>query len=86
MSVVGLLVVKPMSQMGQNRKSPPGDVMSALPPTADMQRLHRHVGFVPEAEVAASFDYLVGEHKQLRWKFDTERLSGLEIYDKIKFG
>ena len=57
-----------------------------LPSGADVVAVGQHVSTVPETEVAASFDDLVGEHKQLRWKFDTERLSGLEIYDKIKLG
>jgi hypothetical protein len=29
-----------------------------------MRRLHRHVGFVPKPDIAASFDHLVGAGEQ----------------------
>ena len=32
------------------------------------------------------FDHLVGERKQLRWNFESERLGGLEVGDEFEFG
>ena len=31
-------------------------------------------------------DHLVGERKQLRWNFESERLGGLEVGDEFEFG
>jgi hypothetical protein len=42
-----------MSLSGHKQKRLSLNGMSVLPPTADMRRLHRHVGFVPNAEVRA---------------------------------
>jgi hypothetical protein len=40
-----------MTQLGQKQKWLSLNGISALPSTADMRRLHRHVGFVPTPEV-----------------------------------
>jgi hypothetical protein len=39
---------------------------------------------VPLAEVAASFDYLVGGGEERGWDRQAERLGGLEVYDQLK--
>jgi hypothetical protein len=44
-----------------DRKSgPPQNVMSALPPKADMSSANRHVCFGPIADMINLFDHLVG--------------------------
>ncbi len=48
------------SALGQKRKSPRSRGTSVLPSIADILRLPRHVRFVPNSEVAASFNHLVG--------------------------
>ena len=63
MSVVGLLVIKPMSQMGQKWKCPHFQAMSALPHKADIKRCGGDVRFVPQTDsctAAKLFDALVG--------------------------
>ena len=42
--------IRPMSELGQNRKSPPALVASASPPEADIVQRLRRVRFVPQAE------------------------------------
>jgi hypothetical protein len=51
MSVVGLLVIRPMSQMGQTQTSPSRFSMSGLPPIADIVSLHAQVRSVPIADM-----------------------------------
>jgi hypothetical protein len=51
--------------------------MSALPPKADISQTSRHVRFVPEADIAASFDHLVGALLELQGHVEAERLGGL---------
>jgi hypothetical protein len=57
---------------------------SGLPLKADIARYSRHVSKVPLAEVAASFDYLVGGGEERGWDRQAERLGGLEVYDQLK--
>jgi hypothetical protein len=40
-----------MPALGQKQKWLSMNGMSALPPTADMRRLQRHVGFVPTSDI-----------------------------------
>lgn len=47
---LALGVRKGRCRMG--RKSQPSDVMSALPPTADIASAAAHVGFVPISDIA----------------------------------
>jgi hypothetical protein len=58
--------------------------MTALPPTADMRRLHRHVHFVPDPDVRPiNLDALI-DSKEISARFEPEtvplaegRLNGL---------
>jgi len=43
-----------LHSQGQNLKSAFVIARSALPPTTDKRRLHRHVGFVPLADIFLS--------------------------------
>jgi hypothetical protein len=52
-----------MSQLGQKLTSARSRGMSTLPSETDIVGLHAQVRFVPKAEVAASFDHLVGTGK-----------------------
>jgi len=58
-----------------------GDVLvtSGLALKADIHRKGRHVSKVPKAEVAASFDHLVGQSKERRRYFDANCAGGLQI-------
>jgi hypothetical protein len=59
---------------------------SVHPSTADIRRLHRHVRFVPMAEVTALFDHLVGAGEQ-RWRYgEAERLRSLEVDHQFELG
>jgi hypothetical protein len=42
-----------MSALGQKRTSERDQVMSALPPKADIAECDRHVRFVPKADISA---------------------------------
>jgi len=52
---------------------------SELPLKADIARYSRQVSKVPKAEVAASFDHLVGQSKERRRYFDANCAGGLQI-------
>jgi hypothetical protein len=45
-----------MSESGSNSDSGRIRATSVHPPTADMRRLHRHVGFVPQTDMAVRFN------------------------------
>jgi hypothetical protein len=52
---------------GQTRKSDSVWARSACPSTADMRRLHRHVGFVPRTEVERGVQTLLrSAHQALK--------------------
>ena len=51
MSVVGLLVIKPMSQMGHSRRFDPPPTTSYLPRQADMLGACQHVSKVPHPDM-----------------------------------
>jgi len=50
-----------MSALGQKQTFAPQEVMSALPPKADMCGARAHVCFGPIADIAKLFDGLLGE-------------------------
>jgi hypothetical protein len=52
-----------MSALGQKRTCAPQNVMSALPPEADICSAPTHVRFGPIADIAL-FNHLVGERDQ----------------------
>jgi hypothetical protein len=54
-------------------------MISAVHPTTDIAKILRHVRFVPKAEVAASFDHLVGQSKERRRYFGANCAGGLQI-------
>jgi hypothetical protein len=72
-----------MSELGQKRKCPDSRGTSVLPSGPDIVSLPQHVRLVPFAEVAASFDYLVGAAEQRKWDGETERLCGFEVYNQL---
>jgi hypothetical protein len=51
---------------------------------ADFARCSRHFAFVPLAEVAASFDYLVSAGEKWRWYFEPDRTGSLCIDDELE--
>ena len=61
--------------------------MSALPPKADIPRLHHDVRFGPITDVASAtlLDHLVGAAEQRQRNGDAERLSRLEINNHFNF-
>ena len=60
--------------------------MSALPPKADIRGANRNVRFVPEADIAPSFDHFVGEQQEGSGNREAERLGRFKIDDEFKFG
>jgi|RhiMetdeSRZDD1v2_1073273.scaffolds.fasta_scaffold262853_2 dihydrofolate reductase len=60
--------------------------MSALPLKADMRGAARDVRFGPKADIAASFDHLIGAGEQRRWHSETERFGSLQVDDEIILG
>jgi hypothetical protein len=72
-------------RIGHFRKSDSVRVRSVHASAADMQRLHRHVGFVPTSEVAFSFDHLIGAGEQRRRHAEAERLRGLQVDSQFEF-
>ena len=75
-----------MSALGQKRTYAAQQVMSALPPIADMCSALAHVRFVPIAAMGSSLDQLINARKQCRRHRETERLCGLEVDHEIKSG
>ena len=76
----GSCLLRSFSDLGPRR------VKSVDPLTAETRRLHRHVGFVPNSEVARLFDHLVGTGYQGRWHFETKGFRSLQIDDQLEFG
>ena len=68
-----------MSALGQKQTCAAHQVMSALPPKADMCSAIRDVRFVPKADscAASTIDQLVGAFEHRRRDSQTERSSGL---------
>src|ERR1700730_1328857 len=60
-------------------------MFSAVLPTTDMRRVRQHVRSVPNSEVAASFNHLVGSGEQCRRHGEAKCLRGLEIDDQFEF-
>ena len=55
-----------MSALGQKRTFAVQNVMSALPPIADMCGATRYVRYVPIADIVLLFDHLVGTSEYRR--------------------
>ena len=68
-----------MSALGQKQTYAVQYVMSALPPKADMCGATRDVRFVPIADIAPSFDHLVGTGEHGRRHRQPECLGSLEV-------
>jgi hypothetical protein len=62
----------------------PHNVMSALPPKADMCGANRHVCFGPKADVRL-LDYHIGASEKCLGYGQSERFGRLKIDDKFKF-
>jgi hypothetical protein len=76
--------------MGQTRKSDRPRGMSALPPAADIGRLHAQVRSVPTSDSCTAansvlFDDLVGSGEQRLRNAEAERFCGLEIDHQLDF-
>ena len=72
-----------MSALGQKQTCAVQNVMSALPPIADMCDATRDVRFVPIADIA-SFDHFVGSRKDVWRYFQPKGLRNFEINHKLK--
>src|SRR6476620_4462675 len=59
-------------------------MFSALPPKADFALRTQYVRFVPNSEVEASFNYLVGASEQGRWNVDAKRVCRLEVHHQLE--
>ena len=57
---------------------------SGLHSEADIVATGQHVSKVPNSEVVASFDHLVGGRDEGRWNCEAKALSGLTIDDKLE--
>jgi hypothetical protein len=80
------MVVRPMSQMGIKLRPRGIRARSVLLPTTDMIRLRQHVRLVPNPDIAASFDHVVGDCEHFIWNDKAKRPGGLAVDDEIKFG
>jgi hypothetical protein len=74
-----------MSVVGQTRKSTRVTLTSAFPPLATKLRTSLLVRFVPNSEVVASFDHLVGTSEQREWDREAKCPSGLEVDGHLDF-
>ena len=72
-----------MSALGQKRTFAVQNVMSALPPKADMCGALADVRFVPIADIVPLFDHFVGATDYWSWDVEPERLGSLEIDDQL---
>src|SRR5215813_10306563 len=61
------------------------DMMSALPPKADMCSATAHVCFGPIADIETLFDHLVGATLHRPRHGNAERLGGPEVDDQLHF-
>src|SRR5262245_21031864 len=84
-SDVQLLVhARLVSALGQKRTSEHDQIVSALPPKADVAERDWHVRFVPKADITTSLDHFVGELLHLRRHIESERFRGLEVDDQFE--
>src|SRR5262249_14256613 len=74
---------QPMSALGQKQTYAAHQPLSALPLKADMCGATRDGRFGPIADIAASFNHVVGNRDHARWNGEVERLSGFEINHKF---
>ena len=72
-----------MSALGQKQIFAAQNVMSALPPIADMCGATRHVRFVPKADIVPLFDHFICATDYWSWDVEPERLGSLEIDDQL---
>src|SRR3954471_11378824 len=72
--------------LGQKRRPRDRSVTSALPPLIDILSVCRYVSKVPNSEIVASFDYLIGAAEQRLRNCKAEHLGGLKIDDHFDFG
>jgi hypothetical protein len=65
-----------------------GDVLatSGLAPTPDMTLRRNSSRYVPNPNIAASFDYLVGDCEHFIWNDKAKRPGGFAVDDEIEFG
>ena len=68
-----------MSALGQKRTWRQVRTMSALPPKADIRCRFFDVRFVPEADIATSFEQCVGALQKLFWNCKAYDLRSLKI-------
>jgi hypothetical protein len=66
-----------MSALGQKQTCAVQNVMSALPPIADMCGATRDVRFVPIADIGHLFDHLIGAGDEVGCNGQTKRLRRL---------
>src|SRR5438477_7235854 len=72
--------------LGHNRKCHRFFGRSVLPSTAVIVASPRHVRFVPNSEVAVSFEYLVGASEQ-RWRHSEPKcIGGSQIDGEFELG
>jgi len=74
-----------MSALGQKQTFALQQVMSALPPKADIGAAQINVRFVPIADMSLSLNDCVGSLQERLRNWQPKRLGGLEIDDKFKF-
>src|SRR5262245_25240221 len=74
-----------MSALGHKQTFAVQNVMSALPPKADMCVALVHVRFGPKADIGTLFDHLVDARLHCRRHIEAERLGGLQIDVELDF-
>jgi hypothetical protein len=76
----------PMSAPGSISEVSPCNREVRFAPVTDMLSSTCQVRKVPTPEVAASFDYVVGDCEHFIWNDKAKRPGGLAVDDEIKFG
>ena len=71
--------------LGQKQTFALQQVMSALPPKADIGAAQINVRFVPKAALRPLFDYFVGAADERVWDVDAEGLCRFQINDQLDF-
>jgi len=75
-----------MSALGQKQTFGLRNMMSALPPKADIAERDWDVRFVPKADIPLLFDHLVSTNSKCGGDFEAKGFGSREVNDKLDVG